>query len=89
MTYDSGRQAGTEKTEEIEITPEMIQAGLSAWSECEAMRVERSATLKLIFCRMWLLMERSPVLSDDEPEGFEEYEAKIIAAWKADGYIKV
>lgn len=30
MSYDSSRQAGTEKTEEIEVTPEMISAGLSA-----------------------------------------------------------
>lgn len=27
MTHDSGRQAGIEKTEEIEITPEMVESG--------------------------------------------------------------
>lgn len=39
MSYDSSRQAGTEKTEEIAITPEMIDAGvseLSRWVSPEA-----------------------------------------------------
>ncbi len=33
MSYDSSRQAGTEKTEEIVITPEMLQAGVARFCD--------------------------------------------------------
>ncbi|GLS35975.1 hypothetical protein GCM10010869_15640 [Mesorhizobium tianshanense] len=43
MPYDSSRQAGTEKIEEIQITPEMIEAGaseLSRWVSPEDYRAD-------------------------------------------------
>lgn len=43
MSYDPGRQAGTEMTEEIAITPEMIDAGvseLSRWVSPEDYRAD-------------------------------------------------
>ena len=55
MTHDSGRQAGIENTEEIEITPEMIEAGkdeLARWVSQEDCRADQRDLVSWVYSAM-------------------------------------